>query len=533
VQEAGSNLVLTFNLADLTEAAIDRVPDREALITAERTLTYAGLEDRANRLAGWLAEQGIGSGDHIGCYLYNGTEYVETMLAAYKLRAVPINVNYRYVEDELRYLFRDADLKALVHDAEFTPRIEAVRDGLPLLTTTLSVDPGDSKSSPYEQALAASSPARVPVQRSGDDLYIIYTGGTTGMPKGVVWRQEDAFYSCFGGGDYSRANPAKTPDEMPERISTPLVFFPLAPLMHGAAQWTVFAWLMAGGCNVLTSSRPRTDYAEVWRLITEHKVQVLTIIGDAVARPLIDEYNEHRDQYDASSLISIGSGGAPLSAAGREELAETFPQAILNDGYGASETGAQARSFGGGKFSSFDDETLVLDPESLEVIEAGSRGEGRVARRGHIPIGYYNDPEKTAATFVEHEGERWVLTGDVATVLDDGSIQLLGRGSMCINTGGEKVFPEEVEGVLLSHPDVYDAIVVGVPDPRWGERVTAVVQISPGHAIDEDELIGHCRAQLASYKVPRSVVAVRAVQRSPVGKADYGWAKEVAVKEMT
>jgi acyl-CoA synthetase (AMP-forming)/AMP-acid ligase II len=527
----GQIVALTFNLADLTEAAIDRVPDRQALITDERTLTYAGLEARANRLAAWLAEQGIGRGDHIGCYLFNGTEYVETMLAAYKLRAVPINVNYRYVEDELRYLFRDADLKALLHDSEFTPRIDAVRDGLPLLTTTLSVDATDPYSSPYEKALAASSPERVPVQRSGDDLYIIYTGGTTGMPKGVVWRQEDAFYSCFGGGDYSRANPVQTPEEMPERIGSPLVFFPLAPLMHGAAQWTVFAWLMAGGCNVLTSSRPRTDYAEVWRLITEHRVQVLTIIGDAVARPLIDEYKAHRDVYDASSLVSIGSGGAPLSTGGRAELAETFPNTILNDGYGASETGAQARSFGGGRFSSFDDETLVLDPETFEVVEAGSQGEGRVARRGHIPIGYYNDPEKTAATFVEHGGERWVLTGDVATVLDDGSIQLLGRGSMCINTGGEKVFPEEVEGVLLGHPAVYDAIVVGVPDPRWGERVTAVVQISAGHDVDEDDLIEHCRAQLAGYKLPRSIVAVQAVQRSPVGKADYGWAKEVAVKE--
>src|SRR5262249_44791751 len=206
--------------------------------------------------------------------------------------------------------------------------------------------------------------------------------------------------------------------------------------------------------------------------------------------------------------------------------------AILNDGYGASETGAQARSFGGRKFSSFDDETLVLDPETLEVIEAGSQGEGRAARRGHIPVGYYNDPEKTAATFVERDGVRWVLTGDVATVLDDGSIQLLGRGSMCINTGGEKVFPEEVEGVLLGHPAVYDAIVVGVPDPRWGGRVTAVLQVPPGHDLDDDALIEHCRSQLAGYKLPRSIVAVEAVQRSPVGKADYGWAKEIAVKEM-
>jgi acyl-CoA synthetase (AMP-forming)/AMP-acid ligase II len=456
--------------------------------------------------------------------MFNGTEYVETMYAAYKLRAVPINVNYRYVEDELRYLFNDADLKGLVHDAEFTPRVDAIRDGVPTLQTSLVVDDD------YEKVLAESSPDRIPMGRSGDDPYIIYTGGTTGMPKGVVWRQEDAFFSCFGGGDFTRANMVKTPEEMRERIGGEFVFFPLAPLMHGAAQWTVFAWLFVGGTNVMTASRPRTDYAEVWRLITDHKVQVLTIIGDAVARPLIDEYKANPGKYDASSLISIGSGGAPLSNTGREELATTFPHAILNDGYGASETGAQARSFGDGKFSVFDDETLVLNPDTFEVVAPGSGDEGRVARRGNIPLGYYNDPEKTAATFVEHNGERWVLTGDVATVLEDGTIQLFGRGSMSINTGGEKVFPEEVEGVLVGHPEVYDAIVVGLPDERWGERVTAVVQRSPGSSVSDDELSAHCREKLAAYKAPRTFVFVDAVQRSPVGKADYAWAKEAAKK---
>ena len=519
---------MTFNLADIVEAAVDRVPDRTALVTAARTLTYAQLEDRANRLAAWLTEQGIGPGDHVGCYMYNGTEFVETMLAAFKIRAVPINVNYRYVEDELRYLFNDADLKALVHDAEFTPRIASIRDGVPTLTATLEVG-GDSDE--YEKTLAQSSPERREIERSDDDHYIIYTGGTTGMPKGVVWRMADAFYACFGGGDYSRRNVAKTPDEMPERIvpEPGVVFLPLAPLMHGAAQWTVFAWLMLGGTNVLTPSRPRTDYAEVWRLITDHKVMILTIIGDAVARPLIDEYKANPGKYDASSLFTIGSGGAPLSPGGRAELAETFPNVILADGYGASETGAQASSMGDGKFSVFDNETVVLDPDTLEPIAPGSDEQGRVARRGHIPLAYYNDPEKTAATFVEHAGERWVLTGDVASVMDDGTIQLLGRGSMCINTGGEKVFPEEVEGVLVGHEHVYDAIVVGLPDDRWGERVTAVVHRAAGAAITEDELMAYCKTQLAGYKVPRTIVFVDGVQRSPVGKADYAWAKQQAL----
>jgi acyl-CoA synthetase (AMP-forming)/AMP-acid ligase II len=321
---------------------------------------------------------------------------------------------------------------------------------------------------------------------------------------------------------------------MPGRITDEpgVVFLPLAPLMHGAAQWTVFAWLMLGGTNVLTPSRPRTDYAEVWRLITEQNVMILTIIGDAVARPLIDEYKANPGKYDASSLFTIGSGGAPLSPRGRAELAETFPHVILADGYGASETGAQASSMGDGRFSSFDNETIVLNPDTLEPIAPGSGEEGRVARRGHIPLAYYNDPVKTAATFVEAGGERWVLTGDVATVFDDGSIQLLGRGSMCINSGGEKIFPEEVEGVLVGHEHVYDAIVVGIPDDRWGEKVTAVVHRSPGIDLNEDDLIAYCKTQLAGYKVPRTIVFVDGVQRSPVGKADYAWAKETAIREI-
>jgi acyl-CoA synthetase (AMP-forming)/AMP-acid ligase II len=514
---------LTFNLADFWEAVVDvhGVRERVALVVDDHVSTFADLEDRSNRLADWLADQGVRHGDHVGCYLYNGPEYVETMLAAYKLRAVPINVNYRYVEDELRYLFADAELKALVHDAEFTDRVEAVRNGVPTLRSALESGPA------YESTLAASSPERRPVERSADDHYIVYTGGTTGMPKGVVWRHEDAFYACFGGGDYSRANPITDPRQITERImDNPIVFFPIAPLMHGAAQWTVFAWLFAGGKNVLTASRPSTDYAQVWRLIERHGVNVLTIIGDAVARPLIDEYRA--GGWDASSVFSFGSGAVALSPAMRAELTETFPNALINDGYGASETGAQARNLGDGRFESFDGETKVLDPDTGAEIEPGSGAEGRVARRGHIPIGYYNDPEKTAATFIESGGERWVLTGDVATVLADGTIQLFGRGSMCINTGGEKVFPEEVEAVLHAHPAVFDALVVGVDDPRWGQRVAAAVALRPDHEATVEELEAHCRASMAGYKVPRSITFVDRVQRSPSGKADYAWARSVA-----
>ena len=517
----------TFNLADLWELVVPHVADRTALVVDDRVSTYAELDERSNRLADRLAAAGVGPGDHVGCYLYNGPEYVETMIAAFKLRAVPINVNYRYVADELRYLCADADLKAIVHDVEFADRLAAVRDGLPKLGLALGVGDGGD----YEAALAASSPERREIQRSGDDRYIVYTGGTTGMPKGVVWRQEDAFYSCFGGGDWMRMNPVKRPEEIVDRIQEQqVVFFAIAPLMHGAAQWTTWSMFLAGGKNLLTASRPSTDYAKVWRLITEHKANVITIIGDAVARPLIDEYVAGREDhgYDSSSIFSFGSGAVVFSEAGKAELQSVFPNAIINDGYGASETGAQARSLGEGRFASYDGETTVLDPSSLEEIKPGSGVEGRVARRGHIPVGYYNDPVKTAETFVERDGVRWVLTGDVATVLDDGSIQLFGRGSMCINTGGEKVFPEEVEQVVVSHPAVYDVLVVGVPDARWGSSVAAVLSTAPGASVTEEELADHCRAKLAGYKVPRRWTFVDHVQRSPSGKADYAWAKEAA-----
>jgi acyl-CoA synthetase (AMP-forming)/AMP-acid ligase II len=353
------------------------------------------------------------------------------------------------------------------------------------------------------------------------------------MPKGVVWRHDDAFYACFGGGDWMRLDPVKEPIQILDRIQpadAQVVFFPIAPLMHGAAQWTAFSMFFAGGKVLLTSSRPSTDYAKVWRLITEHKANVITIIGDAVSRPLIDEYLAGRDRhgYDGSSIFSFGSGAVAFSEAGKAELAEVFPNTIINDGYGASETGAQARNLGGGKFASYDDETTVIDPVAMQVVPAGSDTVGRVARRGHIPVGYYNDPEKTAATFVEIDGTRWVLTGDEATVLDDGTIQLHGRGSMCINTGGEKVFPEEVEGVIVGHPDVYDVLVVGVDDPRWGAKVCAVVAPVPGREVTAEALEAHCREKLAGYKLPRQWTFVDEVHRSPSGKADYAWAKQAA-----
>ncbi|MEZ5144150.1 MAG: acyl-CoA synthetase [Acidimicrobiales bacterium] len=541
----GSDTTLdSYNLADVWEAVVDRVGDRTAIVCGDRRLTYDELEARANRLAHWLLAQGVQPGQHVGVYLTNAVEYFETMLAAYKVRAVPINVNHRYVADELRHLFSDADVVGIVYHRSFAPRLEAVRGDLPLLRWCLCVEDGSDApiaelgGIEYEEQLATSSAARRVPPRSDDDPYVIYTGGTTGFPKGVVWRQEDAFFACIGGGDPMRLmGPVSSPPEVLDRIiDGTFVFLPVAPLMHAAGQWTSLSWLYAGGRVVLLPGS--LDPIAVWRTIEQEGVNLITIVGDAVARPLIDAW-EAEGPFDVSTLLSIGSGGAPLTPALRERLMAIVPGAAIADGFGSSETGAQggARlepgqqpSAGVTRFTPYGDTTTVLDEVTLEPVEPGSEAVGRVARRGHIPQGYYKDPAKTAETFVEAAGHRWVLTGDMATVDADGTIQLLGRGSVCINTGGEKVFPEEVEAVLKAHPGVYDAVVVGVPDERWGQRVAAVVQPSAGGAgaAQPDDVVAHCRTALAGYKVPRSVVVVDRIERSPAGKADYRWARAVA-----
>ncbi|MCU0268103.1 MAG: acyl-CoA synthetase [Acidimicrobiales bacterium] len=536
----------TYNLADVWEATAAHVADRTAIICGDRSVRYDELDRRANRLAHWLLAQGVRPGQHIGVYLVGGPEYFETMLAAYKVRAVPINVNYRYVADELRYLFDDADLVGVVFARQFAPRVEEIRSQLPGIGWWLAVEEdtgGAEVAEPvsvegeltYEDALAASSPETDFGPRSNDDPYIIYTGGTTGMPKGVVWRHEDAFFACIGGGDPLRLmGPVSDPSQVTDRvIDGTFVFLPAAPLMHAAGQWVSLSYLFAGGTVVLLPGS--LDPRRVWEAIQTHKVNLLTVVGDPVVRPLLDAWDEF-GPFDVSSLYSIGSGGAPLSSMLKARLAELFPNVIIADGYGSSETGAQGgqRLLPGEqptdrtRFTAYNDKTNVMDETTGAPVEPGSGQVGRIALRGHIPLAYYKDPEKTAQTFLEWGGDRWILTGDMATVNEDGSINLLGRGSVCINTGGEKVFPEEVEGVLKTHPAVYDALVVGATDDRWGERVVGVVQLVPGAAATEEDLQDHCREHVAGYKVPKQVAFVEKVQRSPAGKADYRWARSVA-----
>jgi 3-oxocholest-4-en-26-oate---CoA ligase len=536
----------SFNLADLFELVADAVPDREALVTQQRRLTYRELDERANRLAHALSAAGITEGQHVGLQLLNGTEYIEGMLAAFKIRAVPINVNYRYVEAELAYLFDDADLVALIVHRGFAPRAAVVAPDLPTLKTFLVVEDGSGADTSglrgardYEVVLSEASPVRDFGPRSADDLYCAYTGGTTGMPKGVMWRQEDIFFAAMGGGDVlQQGNYISTPEEIVSRIPDPgLVSLPTPPLMHVSAHWGAFSTLFGGGKIVLPP--PATfDAPAIWRLIGEEKVNMLVIVGDAMARPLADELVRSRDSYDLSSLLVIGSGGAILSASMKEQLTALLPSSFIVDGFGSSETGqvgTKASMAGGGPEAgprfSVNAQTTVLDDE-LRPVEPGSGVAGRLARRGHIPLGYYNDPEKTASTFIVVDGVRWVLPGDMATVDADGTVVLLGRGSVSINTGGEKVYPEEVEAALKAHPQVFDAVVVGVPDERWGERVVAVIQAREGARVSLDDVQQFCRDKVAGFKVPRGVCLVDEMVRSPSGKADYRWAKDYALSAL-
>jgi 3-oxocholest-4-en-26-oate---CoA ligase len=532
---------MEFNLADLFEHAVDHFAEREYVVAGGQRRTYAELEARSNRLAHHLADQGVGPGDHVGIYAYNCVEWVETLWAVFKLRAVWVNINYRYVADELAYLFDNADLVALVFQREFAPRVAGVREQLPMLRYAVMLDDGSGADTTgvdavdYEEAIATGSPERDFAPRSPSDLYILYTGGSTGMPKGVVWRHEDVFFALGGGIDVVGGTRVDRPEAMVEKglAQQPTTSLPIAPLMHGATQWSVMGGSFVGNKTVLVS---QFDPLDVWRLVEKERVNLLFITGDAMGRPLIETLDERGVDYDLSSLVAVSSTAAVFSPSVKDQFFERFSDLVLSDSIGASESGANGYSLvqrgktamkGGPTVTAVRD-SVVLDDE-LRPVEPGSSVIGKVARKGNIPLEYYKDPEKSAQTFVTApDGTRYSIPGDFATVEADGTITLLGRGSVSINSGGEKIFPEEVEAAVKSHPDVYDAIVVGVPDERWGQRVTAVVQ-PRDHAVPTiEDVQAHCRTKIAGYKVPRELHLVDAVQRSPSGKPDYPWAQRVA-----
>ncbi|GAA4151406.1 acyl-CoA synthetase [Actinomadura keratinilytica] len=524
---------MEFNHADLFEGVADAIGERVALVCAGPDgdgprLTYAELDAHANRLAHHLEAAGVRAGQHVGVQLYNCLEYAAAILAALKIRAVPINVNYRYVENELLYVYRDSDMVALLYDVEFEERVAATAPRASALRHLIAVGgpPGIAGAVAYDEALRGRPETRGFPPRSEDDTYIIYTGGTTGMPKGVMWGMKDMLLAFY--------NPTQPRPDRPEdvveqaRSGGPLVMMPVAPLMHGAAQMATFiGWFMGATIVYLR----RFDPDAVWRTIERQRVNSLTVTGDAMARPMADALA--RGAYDTSSLLAFVSTGAILTGAVRERLAELLPNVVIMDRFGSTESGSTAEAVAGAtpekglRFTADVDDLAVLD-DRLEPVKPGSGVIGQVARTGHIARGYYNDPEKTARTFPVVDGRRWLLTGDIATVEADGSIAVFGRGSQAINTGGEKVFPEEVEAVLKGHPKVFDAVVAGVPDERWGSRVAAVVQPYGGEPPTPGELDAHCRANLSGYKVPRTYAFVAEIKRSPAGKADYRWARQVA-----
>ncbi|MFG2944085.1 acyl-CoA synthetase [Streptomyces adustus] len=539
---------MEYNLADLFESVVDVVPDREALVYidhpgtgAERRLTYAELDAAANRIAHHLVAAGIRPGEHLGLHLYNGVEYLQTVIGCLKARIVPVNVNYRYVEEELTYLYRDADLVALVFDAEFADRVAAALPRAPKLRHLLRVGapadgtPGTGPAAvPFGEAEAAGDPGRGFPARSGDDQFIIYTGGTTGLPKGVMWRQEDLFFAGLGGGAPT-GEPVRAPHELAERVAADgagITFFPTPPLMHGTSTLTAFIGFNFGQRIVL---HRKFVPEEVLRTVERERVTSMSLVGDAMLRPLIDALAGPLKGTDCSALFSVSSSGAIMSDTVRRQFSELVPNAMLLNNFGSSESGFNGTATAdSGPERGFrirvNSRTQVVDPATHEPIAVGEIG--RVAQCGHVPLGYYNDPRKTAETFFEKDGERWVLLGDMATVDEEGVVTVLGRGSQCINTGGEKVYPEEVEQALKSHPDVYDALVAGVPDVRWGNHVAAVVQLRAGARRPSlEDIQTHCRAHLAGYKIPRQLVITDTVRRSPSGKADYRWAREVAVAE--
>jgi fatty-acyl-CoA synthase len=548
---------MRFNLALLQEQIAHAIPEREAIVWRDRRFTYADLTARSRRLAHALRRFGLGcrreratlapweSGhDHVALYLHNGNEFIESMYGAFKARAAFVNVNYRYVAEELRYVLAQADARAIVYHAAFAPTLAAVRDQLPALEHLVYV-PDDSGNDPlpgsleYERLLAGEPDAPLDLPYSEDDLYVLFTGGTTGMPKGVLWRHEDVFFNGLGGHipGFERID---TDEKLLQHINMGIGnrFIVLPPFMHGAGQWAAFNTFHRGGTVFLPDEVRRLDAHAIWRTVERHRVEQMTIVGDAFAQPLLAALRD--GGYDASSLQMIGSTAAVLSPHIKAELMGLLPPTTMFiEGLGASESGLQAMSYdaasaGQGPPSySLRDNTVVLSDDRSRILGPGTGELGWIATSGHLPLGYLGDPERTAQTFPVIDGVRYCIGGDRARYEPDGRLVFLGRESVCINTGGEKVYVEEVERVLKSHPAVYDALVVGVRSGRWGQQVTAVVSLRPGQsAPSASALRAHCAPYLADYKIPKAVVVAPEIARSPSGKPDYAWATGYAERSV-
>ncbi|WP_059014339.1 acyl-CoA synthetase [Mycobacterium sp. M26] len=546
----------SFDLSTVFHTVATTLPDHRVLVWRDLDLTYAQMDARIDGIAHYLVAQGLGchterdklqgheSGqDHIGLYLRNGNEYLEAMVAGYRARVAPFNINYRYVEEELLYLLTDSAAKALVYAAEFAPCVAAIRDQLPELQLLIQVadDSGNDLlpgAVDYESIIDTPAPASGMPTPTGDDLYILYTGGTTGMPKGVLWRQHDIFMSAMGGRPFTGGGDLNSYEDLAEQARTnagirSLLLLP--PLMHGAAQWGVYNTISTGGWVALPDNVKHLDAKGVLRLAEKERVLSIPLVGDAMARPLLDEIVT--GSYDLSGLFVMTNGGAPLSPTVRDQLLEALPNIMVMDAVGSSESGAQMTTVStkgadakAATFTALAD-TTVVSADFTRVLQPGE-GEGWLARRGYVPLGYLGDAEKTARTFPTIDGVRWSIPGDRANLLADGQIELLGRDSVTINSGGEKIFAEEVERAVASHPAVYDVVVAGRPSERWGNEVVAIVQFAEGKSATDEELAQACSAHIAHYKLPKAFIRTDKVVRSPAGKADYRWAKSIAVESL-
>ena len=543
-----------FTVPAAADAVAAVIGDREFIIQGRRRYTYAQVVERSNRLAAYLHARGLGCkaerstlGGHeagqdlMGIYAFNGPEYVEAMLGAWRARVAPFNVNYRYVKNELHYLLADSDATALIYHATFAPRVNDVLRQLPKLRVLIQIadDSGNDLvhgAVDYE-SIVASGPAKLPpVEPSPDDLYVLYTGGTTGMPKGVLWRQHDIFMTSFGGRSLYTGELAKSYEDIAKRVvdapETRLMILP--PLMHGAAQWAVMTAMTTGQSVVFSTVTDQFDADEVVRTIEREKVMAVTVVGDAMARPLAAAIEA--GTADLSSLAVVANGGALLTPTAKQRLIDVKPGLIVVDGVGSSETGAQMTHMSAsgavatGKFDAGPD-TFVAAEDLSAILEPGHDGMGWLAQRGYVPLGYKGDEAKTAATFPVIDGVRYSVPGDRALHLEDGSIELLGRESQTINSGGEKIFVEEVETALASHPAVADVVVSSRPSERWGQEVVAIVALAEGASVEAQELIDHASNSIARYKLPKAIVFRPVIERSPAGKADYRWAREQAISE--
>jgi len=529
-----------WNFADVWETVAEALPDAQAQVQGKRRLTWAETDRRANGVAAALIGLGVGHQDKVAQYLYNGPEYMESMFAAYKAGLVPVNTNYRYGEEELLYLWDNADAVAVVFHGAFTERIEPLRPKLPKVKGWLWVDDGHGPcpawAAPYEEA-AESHPDRTVARwgRSGDDLYMLYTGGTTGMPKGVMWRQDDIYMTLAAQG--ANRDPDSGLDGLRQSLTQPgLVGMPACPLMHGTGAMSSMS-AMSGGGSVVTLEGRSFDVEELLDTIQAERVNSMAIVGDTFAKPMLAALDANPGRWDISSLVLIVSSGVMWSEATKQGLLKHHPGMLLADAFSSSEAlgmGSSISSAGGtsatAKFRLGENARVIT--EDGRDVQPGSGETGMVAVKGRLPVGYYKDEEKSARTFRVIDGERYSIPGDFAMVEADGSLKLLGRGSVCINTGGEKVYPEEVEEAIKEHPSVADAVAVGVPDDRFGETICAIVQAKEGQDVDEAAIIAHVKTKLASYKAPKRVLAVDTVGRGPNGKVDYKRLRDEAISRV-